>query len=627
MLQPKYCKLHLIYLIRNKPPRQTASPDFSGKFGEIFAIVSFSVPYSSLEFIIFLIYHGAVARFSSQRSAGQTRKTAGGALKVRQTIFSVAKDRKRAAMLALGLLAVLLIVSCGPHSAGASVEPDVGVPDIMVTPDVEIFLAAADQEMSEGDAAAALAAVAHGLVRHPGDPALLARQADILATQPAFRTQALELYQRLLAAHPDDLGLKVKLARIWLALHQPFKAETLFLEVVARDPGNFDANLGLGRIYLATVFYTMATRHFALARASRPESREALEGWWQASSLITTQFQTMANTFEDAEGFRRNSLWSGFWQYLTPRLRLGSGYGYLEYHSGFAPFRRNRDGQDLHRHVVPLVLQFRPATRVYLEAGGAFNDYGRWGQSGTARAAAYWQAARGTGLSLAYSYYDVIEFFGPFRGPWGLFFDDFAGYGRYRYNIANPIGLWSQSFFGASASNTLAVTRQLRAHDIIPWMYQSLGERVMLVGSGDVSFYSDGNFRQIWSPTLQFRLLQDPLLKFKYSFYYGDYLYSSQQITPPGAAPAYLAFRHLKYHYWGFVLEKNWGSRFKLALETNLNYNQMSNSPGFNSLVEIDYLLTHHVSARLVGFYANAVTQGSASYQVRSALATLSYRF
>ncbi len=142
-----------------------------------------------------------------------------------------------------------------------------------------------------------------------------------------------------------------------------------------------------------------------------------------------------------------------------------------------------------------------------------------------------------------------------------------------------------------------------------------------------MSFYSDGNFRQIWSPTLQFRILQDPLLKFKYSFYYGDYLYSSQQITPPGAAPAYLAFRHLKYHYWGFVLEKNWGSRVKLALETNLNYNQMSNSPGFNSLVEFDYLLTYHVSARLVGFYSNAVTQGSASYQVRSALATLSYRF
>jgi tetratricopeptide (TPR) repeat protein len=546
---------------------------------------------------------------------------------VGRTFLSVPKYDKWAAIMAVGLLVALLVSHLGLLAARASVEPDVGVPDIVLTPDVEVFWAAAAREMSAGDAAAALAAIAEGLIRHPGDPALLARRADILATQPAFRPEALEIYQRLLAAHPGDLSLKVKLAKVWLALRQPFKAEILFQEVVALDPGNFEANLGLGRIYLATVFYTMAARHFDRARDSRPGSREALEGWWQASSLITTQFQIMANIFEDAEGFRRSSLWSGFWQYLTPRLRLGSGYGYLDYHSGYAFFRRNRDGQDLHRHVLPLVLQFRPSSRLYFEAGGAINDYGRWGQSGTARAAAYWQAAPGTGLSLAYSYYDVIEFFGPFRGPWGLFFDDFAGYGRYRYNIANPIGLWSQSFFGASAANTLAVVRQIRAHDIIPWFYQALGERVMFIGSGDMSFYSDGNFRQIWSPTLQFRLLPDPLLKFKYTFYYGDYLYSSPEITPAGAAPAYLAFQHLKFHTWWFVLEKNWGKRLKLALETNLNYNQMSNSPGINCLAEIDCLLTYHLSARLVGFYANAVTQASASYQVRSALATLSYRF
>ncbi len=291
---------------------------------------------------------------------------------MRRLIFAVAKDGKWAARLTFGLLVALLVLSWGPHPVGASVEPDVGVPDIMVTPDVEVFLAAADQKMSEKDAAAALAAVAEGLIRHPGDPTLLTRRADILATQPAFRTEALELYQRLLAAHPDDLSLKVKLAKVWLALRQPFKAETLFLEVVALDPGNFEANLGLGRIYLATVFYTMAARHFAVARASRPESREALEGWWQASSLITTQFQTMANTFEDAEGFRRSSLWSGFWQYLTLRLRLGSGYGYLDYHSGFAPFRRNRDGQDLHRQVVPSRSPVPPGHPAVFRSGRGF---------------------------------------------------------------------------------------------------------------------------------------------------------------------------------------------------------------------------------------------------------------
>ena len=521
----------------------------------------------------------------------------------------------------------VLMLNWGAGRAWASAEPDVGAPDIVMTSQVESFLETAEREVAEGDAAAALAAVAQGLVRHPDDPKLLERRADILATQPAFREQALELYQRLLAAHPADLELKVKLANTLLALRQPFKAEALFQEVLALDPYNYQANLGLGRIYLAAVFYTMAARHFDRARASRPESREALEGWRQASSLITSQIQTLVNVFEDAEGYRRASLWNGFWQYLHPRVRLGSGYGYLNYHSGFGPFRRNNEGQNLHRHVVPVVLQFRPATRVYLEAGGAFNDYGRWGQSGTARAAAYWQATRATGLSLAYSYYDVIEFFGPFRGPWGLFFDDFAGYNRYRYGIVNPIGLWSQSFFGASASNTLAVTRKIHTHDVIPWMYQALGEKLTLVGMGDLSFYSDGNFRQIWSATLQYRLLPEPLFKLKYTFSYGDYLYPANVLAPPGAAAPYFAFQNLKYHSWGVVLEKNWSRRFKLALESNLNYNQRSNTPGFNSLVEFDYLLTYHLSARVVGFYSNALTQGSASYQVRSALATLSYRF
>ncbi len=459
----------------------------------------------------------------------------------------------------------VLLLSWWPVGAGASVEPDVGVPNIIVPSQVESYLETAGREMTQVEAAAALATVAEGLVLHPDDPRLLERQADILASQPDLRERAVDLYGQLLTAAPGDLALKAKLANTWLALRQPFKAEALFQEILALDPYNYQANLGLGRIYLATVFYTMAARHFDRARASRPESREAQEGWRQASSLITPQLQTMANVFEDAEGFRRVSLWNGFWHNLHPRVRLGSGYAYLNYHSGFAPFRRNSEGQNLHRHVVPVVFQIRPATRVYLEAGGAFNDYGRWGQSGTARASGYWQAARGTGLSLAYSYYDIIEFFGPFRGPWGLFFDDFAGYGRYRYGIVNPIGLWSQSFFGASASNTLAVTRKVRSHDIIPWMYQALGERLILSGLGDVSFYSDGNFRQIWSPTLQYRILQDPLLKFKYSFYYGDYLYPANELAPPGALPAYFAFQHLKYHAWGVVLEKNWGSRVEIG--------------------------------------------------------------
>jgi hypothetical protein len=43
--------------------------------------------------------------------------------------------------------------------------------------------------------------------------------------------------------------------------------------------------------------------------------------------------------------------------------------------------------------------------------------------------------------------------------------------------------------------------------------------------------------------------------------------------------------------------------------------------------VELDYLITYHVSLRVIGFYSNALIEGDLSHQVRSALATLSYRF
>jgi hypothetical protein len=75
---------------------------------------------------------------------------------------------------------------------------------------------------------------------------------------------------------------------------------------------------------------------------------------------------------------------------------------------------------------------------------------------------------------------------------------------------------------------------------------------------------------------------------------------------------------------WGLVLEKNWSSRAKFALESNLNYNQRSNASGFNVMVEFDYLLSYYLSARVVSFYSDAVVQGQASHQARSPLETIS---
>jgi tetratricopeptide (TPR) repeat protein len=511
----------------------------------------------------------------------------------------------------------------------AQIEMDLGPPDVptLEAEEPEAILGLAARQMDRGEAAMALATIAQGLARHPGDSRLLERQADIYAALPFMQLRAANLYRRLLIQRPDDLALKNKLANVCLALRQMDQAERLFKEILAADPDNSEAHLGQASLYLQSAFFTLAAQHFDLALKKMPENQAALAGLEQARSLITPQIHTLTSFFEDSEGFRRYSAWSGFRAYLNPRLRLYSGYGYLTYNSGPGPFRGNQAGQSLHRHVLPLILQYRPIRPVLAELGMAGNDYGRRGQSVTTRAAAYWQATPGTGVSLSYSYYDIIDFFGPFRGPWGLYFDDFTAYGRYRYQVVNPIGLWAHGYFGAIFSNTLAVTQKIRAHDVTFWGYQALGPRLIFSALGSWDFISDGNFRQIMGGMVQYRILSDPLLKFKYSLYYGDFQKRAIDLAPPGAGAPYADFHHLKYHSWGVVLEKNWGDRAKLAIESNVTYNQVGNGPGVNALVELNYLLTSHLSMRAVGFYANNMLQGGVSYQVRSVSGGLSYRF
>jgi tetratricopeptide (TPR) repeat protein len=533
-----------------------------------------------------------------------------------------------------GPLIFALFWACWPvGSAWAQVQPDLGamveIPPIK-SKEPEAFLGLVAAHMDRGEAAVALATIAQGLALHPDDPKLLERQADIYATQAFLWPRAADLYARLLALRPGDLALMNKLANISLALRQFDQAERLFQEVLAADPENARAHLGLGRIYLRSAFYTLAQQHFDQALARLPDNQEAQKGLSQAQGLTTPQLQALAGYFEDSEGFRRDSLYSSYRLYLNPRLRLYGGYGYLTYHSGAANFPKSNLGQDLHRHVLPLVLQYRPSRKLFLEVAGAFNGYGRWGQSWAARTAAYWQATPRTGLSLSYSHYDVIDFFGPFRGPWGLYFDDFSSYGRYHYEVVNPIGLWSHLFFGAAAANTLAVTRQIHSGEGSFWGYQALGERLILTGTGILSSYTDSNARQILGGGAQFRVLMNPLLKINYSYVYGDYNRRAADLAPPGSAPAYTDFQSLNFHSWGIVLEKNWGSRAKLAVESDFNYSHQAGSSWVktvNVLVEMNYLLTYHLSLRAVGFYSHSVLPDSTSYQVRSVSGGLSYRF
>ena len=207
---------------------------------------------------------------------------------------------------------------------------------------------------------------------------------------------------------------------------------------------------------------------------------------------------------------------------------------------------------------------------------------------------------------------------------------DFTTYGRYRYAIINPIGLWSQAFFGATGANPWAVVNQVHAHSTSLWAYQILAQRLILSTFGELSFPTDGNNRHILGAGIQYRLLMESLFKIKYSFTYGDYKYRAATLAAPGAGPSYNDFQSIKYNTWGAVLEKNWGKRAKLVLESNFIYSQQMSNPwvrGVNVLAEMNYLLTYHLSLRTVGFYSHSVGQGGTSYQVRNLSGGLSYRF
>jgi hypothetical protein len=205
----------------------------------------------------------------------------------------------------------------------------------------------------------------------------------------------------------------------------------------------------------------------------------------------------------------------------------------------------------------------------------------------------------------------------------------FPATARYRYVVTNPIGLWAQTFFGAATSNTLAVVDKIRTHEGSFWGFQALGERILLSGVGIFSSYNDGNQRSIVGPGIQYRVLMHPLLKVKYLFAYGNYSQRAADLAPAGTAPPYIDFHSIKYHSWGAVLEKNWGSRAKLVLESNFICQRQKSNPWtkvVNGLVEMDYLLTYHLSLRAVGFYYYSAGLGRI-YQVRSVSGGLSYRF
>jgi tetratricopeptide (TPR) repeat protein len=491
----------------------------------------------------------------------------------------------------------------------------------------DAYLGLAMAQLGLGDAPGALATTRQGLALFPDDVPLLEVQGEAARARAATLPLAEETYQRLRALRPGDYQPDLKLAQLMWEQGRINGAEKLYEEVLRQDPNNAVAHLGLAQMDLAADAYGLALFHFRAALAAAPDNQEAARGLKLVEERLRPQFQTQGGAFEDSDTFRRRYVYSSWQSYLTRELLASIGYGYLNYTMNNDPLRGRLREQSVHRQVIPLAFSYRPFRQLVLELGGAFSDYGKWGQSGAGRAGLYYQLTGDAGIALAYAYYDVIDYYGPFRGPWGRQVDEFADMSRYRYWIIDPTGMWAQNLFGASS--TQAVTRHIRAQDVTFWGYQNLLPDLTLSLYGSVSPYNDGNLRQNLGTTLAYRVLPDPLLKVKYSFFYLGFQHHSADLAglPRGSAPLYWDPIGFKNHAWGVVLEKNWWGRLKLALEGDLLYNPGAPSPGALVYLELDYLLTRNLALRGVGFYLNSVNNDRTSYQVRNVNFGIAYRF
>lgn len=491
----------------------------------------------------------------------------------------------------------------------------------------DAYLGLAMARLKLGDAPGALDATYRGLGFFPTDVPLQEIQAEAARSRPETIPLAEEIYWRLVHQRPADYQVKLKLAQLVHQRGHINEAEILYREVLAQDPGNLQANLGLARLNLQGEAYGAALLNLEKALAAAPENQEAATGLSEVMDLMRPQLQTEAGLLEDSASFRRSYVYSSWRSYLTRDLRASIGYGYLNYTMNNDPFRGRTREHSVHRHVLPLELNYRPTRQMVLELAGAFNDYGVWGQSGSGRAALYYQLTPASGVSLSYAYYDVIDYYGPFKGPWGRHVDNFADMKRYRYLVIDPTALWTQNVFGASS--TQAITDRIRAHEAAFWAYQGLFDRFIFSGYGSLSPYNDGNLRKNIGGTVTGRLWMDPLVKLKYSFFYLGFRKNSIELAnlPRGSAPLYWDPIAFKNHGWGVVLEKNWLGWIKLALESDLLYNPGAPVPGALVFLELDLLLTKNLAFRTTGAYLNSVDADKTSYQVRSISAGVFYRF
>jgi predicted Zn-dependent protease len=484
------------------------------------------------------------------------------------------------------------------HTFGTVLEQNPGKKDA--------YLGLAIARLNLKDGRGAAEAAEQGLARLGRDSELLEILGDANSSQEETRPQAEQAYRELLQVQPENSRAAVKLAQVVLAQGRQIEAEAILEHVARLDPANPTAHLELARIDLGGKSPGKAGPHFERVLAADPENSEARRGRQAAERSMRPELELQSGYLEDSQDFYRLNSYAGARFFLSPELRVDCGFGYLRYDMDNNPDNGRFRERAVNREVLPLLLTYEPTSRLMVELGGALSHYHPGPDSGSAVAGLYYQVADDTGVSVSYAYHDVLDYLGPFKGPWGRLRDVFVDRYRYRYWLLDPIAVWAGNVFGPTS--TQSALEGIHAHDISFWGYQNLWSRLTLSAYGSLGYYSDDNDKRSAGFTLSGRLAEDPLLKLKYSFYYVGYSDSSADLAhlPAGYAPLYWDPSDFKNHAVGIVFEKNLASCMKLAFEGDLLWTVGADTPGSMILGELTYYLTDDLAVRAMGFFLDS---------------------
>jgi predicted Zn-dependent protease len=491
----------------------------------------------------------------------------------------------------------------------------------------DAYLGLAIARLNLKDGRGAVEAAEQGLARFGREPGLLEILGDACASQAQTRIKAEQAYRELLQLQPGNSRVAVKLARVVLAQGRKIEAEEILVQAVRMDPASPSGHLELARLQLEGRVPGKAAPHFKQVLERDPQNSEARRGLQAAERSMRPQLELQSGYLKDSQEFERLHNSSGVRFFLTPEVRVQLGLGYLRYDMDNDPGEGRLRERAVDREVLPLLLTYQPTSRLMLELGGAVNHYDPGHDSGSALAGFYYQVTDDSGVSASYAYHDVLDYIGPFKGPWGRQQDVFADRYGYRYWVVDPIATWAGNVFGPSS--TQSALEGIHARNISFWGYQNLWPRITLSAYGSLGCYSDDNEQRSAGFTLSGRLAEEPLVKLKYSFYYVDFSDRSADLAdlPAGSAPLYWDPSDFRNHAVGVVFEKNLSSGIKLALESDLLWTVGADRPGVMVLGELTYYVTDDLALRAIGFFLDSHDDEGSNSNYRQGNFTLGFNY